>query len=140
MDTAIPTRSGIICTFEEFATCLSNFLTHCLARANSIGLTVGDAVNFHDIVVQAQDRPLSLQLTSHAGLLILLVAVLLLFILIVCGLVRVIYFVEEKLSTVVSPSATPFIGPGRARRRDNGTFSNYLVRISLWYVVIFVHH
>lgn len=60
MDTAIPTRSGIICTPEEYAASLSNLLTRCLTRADSIGLT----------------------LTSQAGLLSL-VAVLFVFIIII---------------------------------------------------------
>ena len=133
MDTTIPTRSGIICTFEEYAASLSNLLTHCLARANSFGLNVYDAMNLHDIIVQ--DRPLSLQLTPQAGLLGL-VAILFVFIFIVCGPVSFILW-KKKLSAVVSPSATPFIGPG-ARWRDNGIFS-WNLWISLWYVVIFVH-
>ena len=131
MDTAIPTRSGIICTFEEYAASLSNFLTHCLARANSIGLNVCDAMNLHDIIVQ--DRPLSLQLTSQAGLLSLVV-ILFVFIFIVCGPVSFILW-KTKLSAVVSQSATlASIGP----RRDNGTFVS-LCQVVLWYVVVFVH-
>ena len=83
MDTAIPARRGITCTFEEYAAFLSNFLTYCLPRAKSIGLKVCDAMNLHDIIVQ--DRPLSLQLTSQAGLLGLVALLFLSIIVIVCG-------------------------------------------------------
>jgi len=59
MDTAIPTGSGITCTPEEYAASLSNFSTHCLTKADSIGLTVRAAISFHDITV-VRDEPLSL--------------------------------------------------------------------------------
>jgi len=51
MDTAIPTRSGIICTPEEYAASLqSNSLTYCLTRADSIGLTVNSQAGLLSLV------------------------------------------------------------------------------------------
>ncbi|KIK09770.1 hypothetical protein K443DRAFT_671094 [Laccaria amethystina LaAM-08-1] len=51
MDTAIPTRSGIICTPEEYAATLNgSSLDHCLTRADSIGLTLASQAGLLSLV------------------------------------------------------------------------------------------